>query len=151
MHSVVGLNGQSKALSACNHIVRVVTSVVNTFCVKKQMLCAMRSSLNKWNILGRTNCLLSFHYNLSSWQTSRRKKELWFVCVMKSIKQYTSWGCNVGITDGIICEVHHRDSHIWHFIRTRFNENWIRHSSKIRIITSTVWKVPMLVLLMAFM
>jgi hypothetical protein len=68
---------------------------------------------------------------------------------VKSIKQYNLEGCSVGITDG---------SYLWstrtalrwprHDIRTKFHQNWFRHSGNIKVIISTIWEAAVLVLLM---
>jgi hypothetical protein len=48
---------------------------------------------------------------------------------------------------GMIHEVHNWDGFRWHDIHTKFHEDWFRHSSNIKVITSTIQKAVALVLL----
>jgi hypothetical protein len=42
----------------------------------------------------------------------------------------------------------HWDGLRWHDIRTKFHDDWFRHSSNVKLITSVVWEAALLVLLM---
>jgi hypothetical protein len=68
---------------------------------------------------------------------------------MKSIKQHDLRGCGVGITDGSgLWSTPLRWTQMAWYTYPIFYEVWFDHSSKIKVITSTIWEAAMLVFLM---
>jgi hypothetical protein len=57
---------------------------------------------------------------------------------MNSIKQHNLRLCSVGISDGVIYDVHRLDDLRWHEKRTKFHEDWFKHSGNIKVITSAI-------------
>jgi hypothetical protein len=93
----------------------------------------------------RNDRLRSSQYNLSIWYDKQKeileymrsevKNKIWeaavLVLLMGGIYDVRQW-------DGLRCH----DTH------TKFNKDWVRHSSNIKLIASAAWVAAMLVLLM---
>jgi hypothetical protein len=83
-----------------------------------------------------------FIITLIFYMTSRRKIQ--YVYVMKSIEQCNLRGCNVGVNDGWVLWCTQLR---WHNTHTKFHKDWLWHSGNIMVITSIIWEVVVLVLL----
>jgi hypothetical protein len=79
-----------------------------------------------WEKISGTN-IAYFHFTTVWVSDTTSNKELYYLCVIKSIQEYNLRGCNVGITDGRIYEVRRWDGLrsyvIRAYVHTKFHKD----------------------------